>query len=483
MAIATLRVEEPPVQRAYEKLRQGYVRDPYPSRAERIDRLERLERLLVTRREDFVRAADADFGGRCRQETLLADIVVPLESTRAARKQVGQWMQAQAVSPSVYFLPSRAYIEYLPKGVVGIIAPWNYPVSLALCPLAAALAAGNLALVKPSELTPRTAALLGEAIRETFTAEEVAIVEGGPEVAQQVTRLPLDHLFFTGSTQVGRKVALAAAENLVPTTLELGGKSPALVHPDFPIAQAAERIALGKLFNGGQTCIAPDYALLPAGREAAFSQAFHATVQRCYPALGRGPGYTSVINAAHLERLRLLIADARAQGARIEVVRPDGEPPEGSRKLLPTLVFDVDDSMRLMQEEIFGPVLPVMSYRTLDEARAYINAHPHPLALYYFDRDTGRAEELLRHTLSGGACLNDTLIHFAQEELPFGGVGQSGSGAYHGRAGFLTFSHARGVLAASRFFPAKRVQSPPYGELLDRTIAFVLRGLGGLRGD
>jgi acyl-CoA reductase-like NAD-dependent aldehyde dehydrogenase len=409
-------------------------------------------------------------------------VVVTVEGVRQARRNVGRWMRPQDVAPSVYFLPSRAYIEYIPKGVVGIISPWNYPVNLALAPLAAALAAGNRALIKPSELTPRIAALLGEAIRESFTAEEVAVVEGGPEVAEQVTRLPLDHLFFTGSTAVGRKVALAAAENLVPTTLELGGKSPALVHPDFPIVEAAERIALGKLFNGGQTCIAPDYVLLPAGKEKAFSDAFQATVKRSYPDLARGSGYTSVLSARHLERMRALVEDARSKGARLEVVSPDGDPPEGSRKFLPTLAFDVNDSMRLMQEEIFGALLPVKSYAKLDEALAYVNGHPRPLAFYYFDRDTERGEELLTRTPSGGACLNNTLIHFAQEELPFGGVGASGLGSYHGHAGFLTFSHARGVLAASRFFPAMKVQAPPYGQILERSLGFIMRGLRGLGG-
>ena len=389
-----LRIEERPVQTAYEKLRKGYLAKPYPSQAERMDWLERLERLLVKRREDFVKAADADFAGRCRGETLIADVVVTLETVRAARKQVGRWMRPQEVSPSVYFLPSRAYIEYIPKGVVGIISPWNYPLNLALAPLSAALAAGNRGLVKPSELTPRVSALIGECIRDNFTAEEVAVVEGGPEVAEEVTRLPLDHLFFTGSTAVGRKVALAAAENLVPTTLELGGKSPALIHPDFPIADAAERIALGKLFNGGQTCIAPDYVLLQEGRETAFAEAFRATVQRCYPTLAQGAGYTSVVSQRHLDRLRALVDDAKTKGARVEVISPDGAPPADSRRFPPVLAFEVNDSMRLMQEEIFGGILPIKSYKTVDEALAYVNGHPRPLAFYYFDRNDGRAEEL-----------------------------------------------------------------------------------------
>jgi coniferyl-aldehyde dehydrogenase len=482
MENVALRIEDQPVQNAFQKLKAGYAAKPNPNRAEREDWLSRLEKILIRRREDFVKAANADFAGRCREETLLADVVVTLETVRASRKQLGRWMRPQEVQPSPYFLPSRAYIEYLPKGVVAIISPWNYPVNLALGPLAAALAAGNRALIKPSELTPHVSALLGEAIRDTFSAEEVAVVEGGPEVAQEVSRLPLDHLFFTGSTEVGRKVALAAAENLVPTTLELGGKSPVLLHPDFPIRQAAERIALGKLFNAGQTCIAPDYVLLPEGSETAFSEGFHATVQRCYPTLAQGSGYTSIVSPRHLERLRALVEDARAKGARLELVAPDGEPPADSRKLLPMLAYDVTDSMRLMQEEIFGPILPVMSYKSMDEALAYVNAHPRPLAFYYFDKNSDRAEDLLSRTVSGGACINNTLIHFAQEELPFGGVGKSGIGAYHGQAGFLTFSHARGVLAAASFFPAKKVQAPPYGKLLDRSLGFIMRGLRGLEG-
>ena len=461
---------------AYEKLRSAQRRDPEAPADVREDRLDRLEALLVRHREEFARAASEDFGGRSRHETLLADVLLTLDSVRAARRHLRKWMQRREVAPSPYFRPSRAYEELLPLGVVGVIAPWNYPVNLALGPAAAALGAGNRVLVKPSELTPRTAELLGRAVRDFFTAEEVAVVEGGPEVARAVAELPLDHLFFTGSTAVGKLVARAAAENLVPVTLELGGKSPALVHPDYPVATAAERIALGKLFNAGQTCIAPDYVLLPEGREAVFLEAFRASVQRRWPAVLANEQYTAVVSDRHLARLRALVDDARKKGARVETLG-DGDP-GGSRRLEPTLVFGATNGMLLMQEEIFGPVLPVLGYRTLDEAVAGINARPRPLAFYCFDEDEARGQATLRRVVSGGACLNDTVVHFAQENLPFGGVGASGSGAYHGVHGFETFSHRRGVVVASALSPARQLLAPPYGRALEAVVSALASKVG-----
>ena len=470
------RAEPSAVQLAFERLRQAYRAAPYPSVAERRDRLARLERLLVRNRERLAEAIDADFGGRSRNESMIADILTTVESVRYARRRVRGWMKPRRVSPSPYFLPARTWVEHLPLGVVGIVSPWNYPVNLALGPLAFALAAGNRALIKPSELTPRTSARLAELIAEHFTAEEVAVVEGGADVAREVTALPLDHLLFTGSTRVGRQVAASAAANLTPTTLELGGKSPCLIHPDYPVARAADRIAAGKLFNAGQTCVAPDYVLLAEGQEEAFLAAFRARVDQAYPGLPDNPRYTSVISPQHFERLQRLLDDARAKGARLE--QTGGAPDPATRRMAPVLVFGATDQMGVMQEEIFGPILPVRTVRSLDAALEQIADRPHPLAFYYFDEKPGRAREVLRKTTSGGACLNDTLAHFAQEELPFGGVGASGMGAYHGRAGFEAFSHARGVLQASRFSPAHRLQVPPYGKFLERFVDTVLdRGL------
>jgi coniferyl-aldehyde dehydrogenase len=464
------------VQGAYEKLRRAQRAAPFPSADEREDRLVRLERLLERHCDGFVRTICDDFGSRARAETLSADVLLTLDGLRHARRHLRAWMQRRPVSPHPLFRPSRAFVEYLPLGVVGVIAPWNYPVNLALGPLAGALAAGNRCLVKPSELTPRTSALIAEAVADAFTAEEVAVVQGGPDVAQAVTRLPLDGLLFTGSTHVGRLVAKAAAENLVPVTLELGGKSPALVHASYDLDKAAERIAQGKLFNGGQTCIAPDYALVPVGQERAFVAALIRAVGRMYPRL---EGFTSIASPKGYARLEALVADAKAKGA--EVIEL-GALAKGGRVMTPVALLGVTDEMTVMQEEIFGPILPVETYATLEEAVARISARPRPLAFYYFDDDTGRVDEVLARVTSGGACVNDTLVHFAQENLPFGGVGPSGMGAYHGRAGFETFSHARSVLVASALSPARQVLKPPFGKLVETTLELLISGARQLLG-
>ena len=401
-------------------------------------------------------------------------MLVTVGGVKEARKSVGTWMQRTPVRPKWWFLPSSSYIEYLPRGVVGIIAPWNYPVDLALGPLAGALAAGNRAIIKPSELTPRTSEAIARAVRDTFTAEEVAVVEGGPEVARELTSLPLDHLLFTGSTHVGRMVATAAAQNLTSTTLELGGKSPTLIHPDYPLAKAAERIVIGKMFNAGQTCIAPDYVLVKEGSEQRFAEAFKAVLARLYPDLANNPDYTSIANPRAYERMKALVADAEALGAKVEALAVLPTQVK-SRKFAPTLVFGATDQMKVMKEEIFGPILPVKTYRTVDEALEYVNRRPRPLAFYYFDDNSRRADEVLKRTVSGGACINDTLLHFAQEDLPFGGIGESGAGAYHGHTGFLTFSHVRGVYVASALSQVGKLQAPPYGKLLERALGFLMR--------
>jgi len=349
-------------------------------------------------------------------------------------------------------------------------------VNLALGPLAGALAAGNRALLKPSEATPRTAALLGRAIRDRFTAEEIAVVEGGPDIAEAVSQLPLDHLLFTGSTMIGRMVASAAAPNLVPLTLELGGKSPAFVHPDYPVAEAADRIAIGKLFNAGQTCIAPDYVLLARGKEEVFLEAMRDVVTRRWGEVPGSAAYTSLASDRGYARMVAMLDEARKDGARIE--RIGGLTPAGSRKLAPHLVFGAKPDSMLLQEEVFGPILPVVTYEAVEDALAFIHARPHPLAFYCFDADLDRARTLLSRVVSGGAVINDTIAHFAQENLPFGGVGQSGMGAYHGRAGFDTFSHRRAIMQASSSSPAHHLLAPPYGKALDLALS-ALRSSAG----
>jgi coniferyl-aldehyde dehydrogenase len=462
------------VRAAFDTLHSASRRDPFPTADEREDRLKRLETLMVRHRNDLVAAISDDFGFRSKTETLSADVLLVIDAVRDARKHLRGWMRRRPARPHPLFAPSRAWVEPVPKGVVGVIAPWNYPVNLALGPLAGVLAAGNRALVKPSEATPRTSSLLRYAVADFFSAEEVAVVEGGPEVSRALTALPLDHLLFTGSTQVGRLVALAAAEHLVPVTLELGGKSPVLVHADADLEQAAERVAVGKLFNAGQTCIAPDYVLVPRGRERAFAAAFCKAVARLAPRL---EGVTSLASDKGLRRVTALLEDARAKGATVE----GANDLKSGRVMAPVVVLDVNDSMRLMQEELFCPVLPVEGYDSLDEAVARINARPRPLAFYYFDDDASRADGVLRRVPSGGACINDTLVHFAQERLPFGGLGASGSGAYHGQAGFEAFSHLRGVLSASRLSAARSFMTPPFGPVIDTALEFLIRGIRRLR--
>ncbi len=463
------------VRSTYERLLKGYRTNSNPTAEEREDRLDRLERLLMSRADDFAKAADEDFGGRSLHETLLADVVLTLDSVRVARKRVRQWMKPRSAEVSPLFAPSRAYVERVPLGVVGVIAPWNYPVNLALGPLSAALAAGNRVLLKPSEVTPRVSALLASSLRDAFTAEEVGVVEGNHEVARAVTALPLDHLLFTGSTRVGLEVARAAAENLVPVTLELGGKSPALLMPDYPVALAADRLAVGKLFNAGQTCIAPDYVLLPRGKEEVFVEAFSDSVKQHFGDAMRSKDYSAVASERAFSRMKALVAEAREGGARVVEL---GRVEEGSRRLPPTLVLGARPGMRLLEEEIFGPILPVLTYDSVNQALDAVRAGPRPLAFYCFDENVDRARQTVSQVVSGGAVINDTLVHFAQEHLPFGGVGHSGMGRYHGEWGFETFSHQRGVLVASPLSAARKVLAPPYGKLMDAAAKAVLGAVG-----
>jgi coniferyl-aldehyde dehydrogenase len=376
---------------------------------------------------------------------------------------------------SLWFQPGRAQVFPQPLGVIGIIAPWNYPVYLAIGPLAGALAAGNRAMVKMSELVPATAALLNELVRAHFAADEVCVVTGGVEAGRAFASAPFDHLVFTGSTAVGRSVMRAAAENLTPVTLELGGKSPAIVAPGYPIDSAAERILIGKLMNAGQTCIAPDYVLVPSDSRADFVAAARRAVAAFYPDPMRSPDYTSIVNERHFERLARFAEEARARGAEVLTLAPDGGSPNpATRRFPPTLLLDVPEDCRVMREEIFGPILPLVAVRDVDEAIQYVNARPRPLALYYFDRDEQRIERVTANTVSGGVTINDTILHIAQESLPFGGVGPSGMGEYHGRAGFDAFSKRKAVFRQARL-NAMSWFNPPYGQRFERLVRFLIR--------
>ncbi|MFZ4288519.1 coniferyl aldehyde dehydrogenase [Variovorax sp. HJSM1_2] len=450
----------------------------------RRDRLSRLSTLLDKHADALCAAVHADFGVRSPSLTQVADLFVLRNELRHAQRQLKRWMAPVRVSTPFYLWPSSAHVQRQALGVVGVISPWNYPLQLAFGPAMSAIAAGNRVMLKPSEFVPRTSELMAELVGKAFAPEEFSVVLGGADVAAEFSSLPFDHLFFTGSTRVGRVVAQAAATNLTPTTLELGGKSPCIVDASCDVAAVALKIAHGKLLNAGQTCIAPDYLLLPRGQEEAFAKAFMQAVVRLFPRIAGNPDYAAIVNPQQHQRLQDLLADAEAQGARVERIYPDTGPAFTSgeagmpvdRQMPPTLVFDVTDHMRLLREEIFGPILPIIAYDSLDEAITHINARPRPLALYWFGSNRRHRDQVLAQTVSGGVTVNDTLVHFAHENLPFGGVGESGWGSGHGEAGFLRFSQQKPVLLQSRFGGGSLFY-PPYGARLARAMKW-LRKLG-----
>lgn len=460
---------------AFQRLKAAWNRDGALSYKERMRLLKALKTAILQRKDAIVEAIDADFGGRSRAETLLGEVFLVIESIRYTRKHLQDWMAPEEREISWHLQPAKGRIVHQALGVVGVVSPWNYPFQLAFFPIIAALSAGNRILVKPSEYTPETNRVLGALLKEVFSEEVVQLVEGGPEVGAAFTSLPFDHLFFTGSTKVGRMVMRAAAENLTPVTLELGGKSPALVHPSFPVGKAAERIGWGKTFNAGQTCIAPDYILTTPDNVTPLVEALTAWVSKAYPTIVDNPDYTSIIHPGHHKRLVALVADAEAKGATRHEINPAGEDLSGCRKLPLTLLTGCTDDMDVLTEEIFGPVLPIVAVPDLDAAIAYVNARPRPLSLYCFDRNRKRQEQVLTRTISGGVCLNDCLLHNSQEELPFGGVGPSGMGSYHGHEGFLTFTHRKSVLAQSRL-AGTALLNPPYSGLVE-TVSKVFIGL------
>jgi len=464
----------PQLQQTYTRLKKAFQQAPYPSLQARKAKLTALEHELQKRQGDIEDAIQADFGCRSRIETLMSETFICVSNIRYTRKKLKKWMRPQKRDVHMMFKPAKNYIMHQPKGVVGIIAPWNYPVQLSLVPLTTAVAAGNRVMLKPSEITPQSAELLREIVEAVFSEDEVAVATGGPEVGAAFSKLPFDHLLFTGSTQLGRIIMKAAAENLTPVTLELGGKSPALVHESFPFEKAADRIATGKCFNAGQTCIAPDYTFVPAGREQQFVDALKAEIGKSYPTIKDNPDYTSIVNERHFDRIQALLEDAREKGAEVIEINPAGEQLDReSGKIAPTVVLGVNDDMRIMQEEIFGPLMPVLSYNDLDEALQYIADHPRPLAFYYFDYDKDRVEQVMHRTIAGGVSINETLAHEAQEDMPFGGIGDSGIGAYHGLEGFETFSHKKPIFWQSRINGMGLVDAP-YKPFVERMLRWMI---------
>ena len=446
----------------------------------RRDRMERAIALLVDYKDAFAKAVSADFGHRSTEQTLMTDIMPSVSALKHAKKHFESWAKGERRKPTfpLGLIGAKAEVVFQPKGVVGVIAPWNFPVGMVMVPMAGILAAGNRAMVKPSEFTERVAEVFAEAVPRYFAEEEMAVFTGGVEVGTAFSKLASDHLIFTGATSVGKHIMRAAADNLVPVTLELGGKSPTIIGRSADKKKAGERIALGKMMNAGQICLAPDYLLVAKEQEQEMIDGVVGGVSALYPKLLNNDDYTSVVNGRNYDRLQGYLADARDKGAELIEVNPANEDfgSSNGNKMPLTIVRNVNDDMKVMQEEIFGPILPVMTYSSMDEAIDYVNAHDRPLGLYYFGSDKAEEDRVLTRTISGGATVNDVLFHNAMEDLPFGGVGPSGMGNYHGADGFRTFSHMRAVYRQPSMDVAGMAGfKPPYGKSTHKTLARELR--------
>ena len=457
------------MKRIFAAQKAAYRRQPYPTAEQRHEHIQQLKPMLLDNMDAWVEALNADFGNRSADETKLAEMLTSVEGIKYHAKHLRKWMKPSKRKVGAAQWPGKVWVEYQPLGVVGIIVPWNYPLYLAIGPMLAALAAGNRVMIKMSESTPRTGELLEELIGKTFAEDHVAVVNGEVDVAAAFSSLPFDHLLFTGSTTVGKHIMRAAAENLTPVTLELGGKSPCIIGQDFPMKDAAERIAFGKCLNSGQTCVAPDYILCPENRVQEFVDAWKAQVAQSYPTMLNNPDFTAIVNPRQYGRLQGYLKDAREKGADVIEINAANEDFTGSQKIPHTLVLNVTDDMQIAQDEIFGPLMIVVPYKNLDDAIDYVNERPRPLALYYFDWDQGNCDRVLKNTHSGGVCLNDTISHVGVDDIPFGGVGDSGMGAYHGPEGFLTFSQAKGIYKKGKFNATKFIL-PPYGRGMHKII-------------
>ena len=446
----------------------------------RKDRIRRAMAMVKDNAENFCKAMSADFGNRSMEQSMLTDVAATVGAGKHALKHMDKWAKTEkrSVQFPLGLLGAKAEVRYEPKGVIGILSPWDFPVQLAFGPLMQVLAAGNRAMIKPSEFTERTSLLMGELVEEHFTKDEVTVITGGPEVAAAFSSLPFDHLVFTGSTATGRRVMQAAAENLVPVTLELGGKSPVIMGRSADFEKAGERIALGKMMNAGQICLAPDYMYVPEDKQDEAVAGVANGVSAMYPTLLENDDYASIVSDRHFERLQGLVEDARDKGAEVIEVNPGNEDFSNAnqRKMPLTILKNVNDEMEAMQEEIFGPVLPVKTYKAIDQAVDYVNEHDRPLGLYYFGQDKSEQERVLTRTISGGVTTNDVIFHVSMEDLPFGGVGPSGMGAYHAIEGFREFSHGRAVYHQPKIDIAKLGGfKPPYGKNTEKAAAQMMK--------
>ncbi len=467
----TLPPQPSEARRIFDAQRAAYRADPYPDYATRVENLKKLERILVDNQDAIAEAISADFGNRACQESKLVDVFLPLDTLRYYRKNLRRWMKPQRRKTSAWFKPARNTVLPQPKGVVGVIAPWNYPLFLVVGPLACALAAGNRCMVKMASNSQRLCRLFAGLVAEQFDEDTLAVLPGVR--ASEFTPLPWDHLVFTGSPESGKTVMRTAADNLTPVTLELGGKSPTIVADDYDLKTAAERIAFGKFVNAGQTCVGPDYLFLPEGKVAEFSGHCRDVMAKRYTGLD-DPAYTSIADEPSFRRLLDWLEDARQKGASAVNLLPGQEHDPARRTIAPMLVTGVSEDMLLMQDEIFGPLLPVMTYRNIEEVLDYVNDRERPLALYLFSNDSDLQDRVVKHTISGGVCLNDCVLHAAQHDLPFGGVGNSGMGQYHGPEGFFELSKLRPVFRQARH-PATALLHPPYGKVWNLVYRLMIR--------
>ncbi|WP_328705920.1 coniferyl aldehyde dehydrogenase [Acinetobacter baretiae] len=453
------------LQQQFTQQQNAYNAQPYPTSHDRKEWLKQLFTQLQQQESAFCNALCEDFSHRSTDETRIAEVIPSLSAIKYCIKHVEEWMQPSSRKVSLLFQPAKAYIMPQPLGVVGIMVPWNYPIFLAIGPLCQALAAGNRVMLKMSEFTPRFAQLFQQVIEESFPSDLIHVTTGDADISQAFSQLPFNHLFFTGSTTVGKHVMRAAAENLTPVTLELGGKSPALMAQDADFDEAIQRIAFGKTMNSGQTCVAPDYVLVHTSQEQQFIEKYLLALQKFYPSIEHNPDYTAIVSQKQFERLERHIEDAKQQGATIHTMSGQAS----GRKLAHCVIQNPTSDMTVMQEEIFGPILPIITYVNIDEAIHYINQRSRPLALYYFGFNPKQQQHVLKHTHSGGVCLNETLMHVTQEDLPFGGVGASGLGSYHGIEGFKRFSHEKSVFARPKLSFMKVIY-PPYGQWLQKKL-------------
>lgn len=453
--------------------RRAFRAQPYPSYQSRVEKLRQLKAALLAHSTQFVTALSNDYGHRANTDTMISDIMPCINNINYTLKKLKSWLKVDRRHAGLLLAPSKVAVHYQPLGVIGIIVPWNFPIMLSIGPLITAIAAGNRAMLKMSEFTPQTNALLRSLLAGLFEQDEVAIVEGEADIAAEFSALPFDHLLFTGSTTVGRHVMRAAADNLTPVTLELGGKSPVIIGEDIDIETAVQRLIYGKCLNAGQICVAPDYVLCPADKVDTFISAYQTRFNKMYPDFADNEDYGHIINQRQYDRILAVLDDAREKGAFVHSATPF-EIDKSTRKLPTQLLSNVDAQMQIMQEEIFGPLLPIIAYHDIEEAIEYVNHHERPLALYIMSFDKQTQQHIIAQTHSGGVCINETVFHVAADDAPFGGIGQSGMGHYHGKEGFLTFSHAKTVLNSGKINAGGFIH-PPYGKLQSLLIKFFMR--------